>query len=77
VVHPRAAPLWTLRTTVKLVIFVRAANTPAQAFYQALGFADCGRLTRRVILDGDQDNELLMEVFLDRTSAGSQPATRR
>ena len=60
----------------KLVIFVRAANTPAQAFYRALGFAECGRLTRQVIIDGDEDDEVLMELFLDRPSAGSQPATR-
>jgi RimJ/RimL family protein N-acetyltransferase len=48
----------------KLVIQVRAANTSAQAFYHRLGFADCGRLSRQVTIDGRQDDEILMELFL-------------
>ena len=61
----------------KLVIFVRATNQPAQAFYGALGFAACGRLTRQVVLDGTEDDEVIMELFLDREGAGPEPATRR
>jgi ribosomal protein S18 acetylase RimI-like enzyme len=48
----------------KLVIQVRGSNTRAQGFYRALGFTDCGRLTRQVMIDGVEDDELLMELFL-------------
>jgi GNAT superfamily N-acetyltransferase len=47
----------------KLVIQVRASNTAAQAFYRRLGFHECGRLTRQVIIDGFEDDEILMEYF--------------
>jgi ribosomal protein S18 acetylase RimI-like enzyme len=47
----------------KLVIQVRASNTAAQAFYRGLGFQECGRLSRQVIIDGVEDDELLMEFF--------------
>jgi ribosomal protein S18 acetylase RimI-like enzyme len=48
----------------KLVIQVRGSNTTAQAFYRHLGFADCGRLARQVVIDGVEDDEVLMELFL-------------
>jgi ribosomal protein S18 acetylase RimI-like enzyme len=48
----------------KLVIQVRASNLRAQAFYRHLGFADCGRLARQVVIDGVEDDEVLMELFL-------------
>ncbi len=48
----------------KLAIQVRAKNTGAQMFYRGLGFTECGRLTRQVIIDGVEDDELLMEYFL-------------
>jgi ribosomal protein S18 acetylase RimI-like enzyme len=48
----------------KLVIQVRGSNTTAQAFYRALGFNDCGRLARQVVIDGVEDDEVLMELFL-------------
>jgi ribosomal protein S18 acetylase RimI-like enzyme len=48
----------------KLVIQVRASNTNAQAYYQGLGFRLCGRLTRQVIIDGVEDDELVMEIHL-------------
>ena len=47
----------------KLAIQVRASNTIAQAFYRRLGFQECGRLTRQVIIDGIEDDEVLMEYF--------------
>jgi GNAT superfamily N-acetyltransferase len=47
----------------KLAIQVRASNTVAQAFYRTLGFRECGRLTRQVIIDGVEDDEVLMEYF--------------
>ena len=39
----------------KLAIQVRASNNAARAFYQRLGFQECGRLTRQVIIDGVED----------------------
>ena len=48
---------------LKLAIQVRATNTLGQLFYQKLGFRECGRLTRQVIIDGTEDDEVLMEYF--------------
>ncbi len=48
----------------KLVIFVRASNPNAQAFYRALGFQECGCFARQVKIDGRYDDEILMEKFL-------------
>jgi ribosomal protein S18 acetylase RimI-like enzyme len=48
----------------KLVIQVRASNSGAQAFYRRLGFRECGRFARQVIIDGVEDDELLMEFFV-------------
>jgi RimJ/RimL family protein N-acetyltransferase len=48
----------------KLVIQVRSANAAAQSFYRGLGFVECGRLSRQVIIDGVADDEILMELFL-------------
>jgi RimJ/RimL family protein N-acetyltransferase len=49
----------------KLVIQVRASNGPAQAFYRRLGFVECGRLRAQVIVDGTEDDEILMELLLN------------
>ena len=54
----------------KLAIQVRASNVAAQKFYQSVGFRECGRLTRQVIIDGVEEDEVLMEYFL-RGSVGS------
>jgi RimJ/RimL family protein N-acetyltransferase len=48
----------------KLVIYVRASNTGAQAFYAGLGFVPCGRLARQVKINGQHDDEVVMEMFL-------------
>jgi ribosomal protein S18 acetylase RimI-like enzyme len=48
----------------KLVICVRSSNANARAFYRHLGFQDCGRLTRQVMIDGVEDDEVLMELFV-------------
>lgn len=48
----------------KIVIYVRGSNTPAQSFYRSLGFAECGRLSRQVTIDGVDDDEIVMETFL-------------
>jgi len=47
----------------KLVIQVRASNVSAQAFYKRLGFVECGRLRAQVIVDGTEDDEILMELL--------------
>jgi ribosomal protein S18 acetylase RimI-like enzyme len=47
----------------KLAIQVRASNVAAQEFYRTLGFRECGRLTRQVLIDGVEDDEVLMEFF--------------
>jgi RimJ/RimL family protein N-acetyltransferase len=47
----------------KLVIQVRASNTAAHTFYRNLGFRDCGRLARQVVIDGVEDDEVLMELL--------------
>ena len=48
----------------KLVIQVRGSNSSALAFYRHLGFVDCGRLGRQVIIDDREDDEVLLELFL-------------
>jgi ribosomal protein S18 acetylase RimI-like enzyme len=59
----------------KLVIQVRGSNANAQGFYRRLGFQPCGRLSRQVVIDGIEDDEVLMEYFLD-ARATSDPAGR-
>ena len=48
----------------KFVIQVRATNTPALAFYEKLGFQRAGRLARQVMIDGIEDDEVILELFL-------------
>lgn len=48
----------------KIVLFVRASNTNAQLFYTNLGFKPCGKFARQVKIDGQYDDEILMELFL-------------
>jgi putative acetyltransferase len=50
----------------KLVIQVRASNVLAQAFYRQLGFVECGRLRAQVIVDGTEDDEIVMEFFFNQ-----------
>jgi ribosomal protein S18 acetylase RimI-like enzyme len=52
------------RDYLKFVIQVRSSNVSAQAFYQRLGFRECGRLTRQVRIGEQQDDEVIMEFFL-------------
>jgi len=49
----------------KLVITVRGSNAPALSFYRGLGFVDCGLLSKQVVIDGVEDDEVLLEMFLD------------
>jgi L-amino acid N-acyltransferase YncA len=48
----------------KFLVQVRSSNIPSQLFYQQLGFVPCGRLKRQVVVDGQEDDEILMEFFL-------------
>ncbi len=49
---------------LKFVAQVRASNVSAQRFYQGLGFRECGRLTRQVRIGECEDDEILMEAFI-------------
>ena len=48
----------------KIVIYVRAGNAGAQAFYRSLGFVPKGVLARQVKIDGQYEDEVFMELFL-------------
>jgi len=48
----------------KVVIYVRAGNAGAQAFYRGLGFVPRGVLERQVKIDGQYEDEVFMELFL-------------
>jgi RimJ/RimL family protein N-acetyltransferase len=48
----------------KLVIQVRASNAAAQRFYGGLGFVECGRLRAQVVIDGREDDEVVMELSI-------------
>jgi len=48
----------------KIVIYVRAGNLDAQAFYRSLGFVPKGVLARQVKIDGQYEDEIFMEKFL-------------
>ena len=50
----------------KVVIYVRAGNTRAQAFYRSLGFVAKGVLAQQVKIDGQYEDEVFMELFLFR-----------
>jgi RimJ/RimL family protein N-acetyltransferase len=56
----------------KLVIQVRASNVRAQSFYTRLGFVACGRLRAQVVVDAAEDDEIVMELFLDSESLASR-----
>ena len=49
---------------VDLVVYAR--NTRAAALYRKVGFRDVGRRTRGKKLDGEYDDELLMEFVFER-----------
>jgi len=48
----------------KIVIYVRAGNIGAQAFYRSLGFVPKGMLARQVKMDGQYEDDVFMELFL-------------
>jgi ribosomal protein S18 acetylase RimI-like enzyme len=48
----------------KIVIYVRAGNATARAFYGSLGFVAKGTLARQVKIDGQYEGEVFMELFL-------------
>ncbi|MFB0537899.1 MAG: GNAT family N-acetyltransferase [Anaerolineae bacterium] len=49
----------------KAVIYVRASNEAAQEFYQKLGFVPKGTLEKQVKIDGEYDDVVFMEMFLE------------
>lgn len=49
----------------KAVIYVRASNRAAQEFYKKLGFVPRGTLEKQVKIDGEYDDEVFMETFLE------------
>ena len=49
----------------KAVIYVRASNKSAQAFYWKLGFVPKGTLEKQVKIDGEYDDEVFMEMFIE------------
>jgi len=60
----------------KIVVYVRASNVGAQAFYRSLGFVPRGVLARQVKIDGQYDDEVFMELFLtppQRMRRGATP----
>lgn len=52
----------------KFVIQVRASNLAAQHFYKQRGFIECGRLVAQVLIDGQMDDEVVMECFVTSAS---------
>ncbi len=48
----------------KLIAQVRASNEGAQVFYRELGFVSRGTLQRQVKIDGQYDDQVLMELFI-------------
>ncbi len=56
----------------KLVIQVRGSNVAAQGFYRQLGFRPCGRLSAQVVIDGVDDDEVLMEMFVEPPDGRAQ-----
>ncbi len=48
----------------KFIAYVRASNDEAQAFYQKLGFVPKGTLEQQVKIDGQYDDQVLMEMFI-------------
>jgi ribosomal protein S18 acetylase RimI-like enzyme len=49
----------------KAVIYVRSSNEVAQRFYQKLGFVPKGTLEKQVKIDGEYDDVVFMEMFLE------------
>ena len=49
----------------KAVIYVRASNKAAQEFYQKLGFVPKGTLEKQVKIDGEYEDKVFMEMFLE------------
>jgi len=48
----------------KIVLYVRAGNTSAIAFYREMGFVPKLVLERQIKIEGEYDDEVLMELFI-------------
>jgi len=49
----------------KILIYVRASNEEALRFYKGLGFVEIGKASRQVKIDGEYDDEMFLELFLE------------
>ena len=49
----------------KAVIQVRASNARAHSYYRGLGFVECGRLKRQVLIAGIFEDEIVMELHFE------------
>lgn len=63
----------------KVVIYVRASNQGGQAFLRSLGFVPRGVLEKQVKIDGQYDDEVVMEMFLadEAWKAPRKPAAEK
>jgi L-amino acid N-acyltransferase YncA len=57
----------------KIIVFVRATNEAALRFYRDLGFAEIGRASRQVKIEGEYDDELFLELFLEPLRRWTRP----
>ncbi len=48
----------------KIIVYVRAGNSNAQAFYRRMGFIPKMLLERQIKIEGKYDDEVLMEMFV-------------
>jgi len=50
----------------KFIIYVRAGNKKAQAFYKSIGYIQKGVLTKQVKIDDQYEDEIFFELFLKK-----------
>jgi len=53
----------------KILIYVRASNEGALHFYKGLGFEEIGKASKQVKIDGEYDDEIFLELFLEPMTA--------
>jgi GNAT superfamily N-acetyltransferase len=56
----------------KIVIYVRAGNSGAQAFYREMGFVPKLLLERQIKVDGQYDDQVLMEMFIPQAGVAGR-----
>ena len=75
----KAALDWALEQGYeKTVIYVRAGNASAQAFYRKMGFVPKMLLERQVKIEGRYDDQVLMELFTPQPEkVAASPPSRK